>query len=229
MIITISRQAATNGGLIGRLVAERLGLRVFDREVVDEITRRTQIEPNVVNPFDEAVLSPVQSILWEWRNSINERIYGRYLRQALKRIADEDNAVIIGRGANFVLRCARCLHVRIIAPLALRIGIYRTAFPDVPDEEAAKRIHTEDRNKARFVRAVFHEDIDDPRHYDLVLNLAGLTPETSIELIATAANSREERKLPPESQATLPNHVRIMSRHRRPARPGVVEHYRFKP
>ena len=225
MIITVSRQAATNGGLIGRLVAERLNMRVFDRELVDEVARRLHVEPNIVNPFDEATLSPVASMLWEWRTSVNEQIYGRYLRQALQRILSEDNAVIIGRGANFVLRCSRCLHVRIVAPLVLRSAIYRTIY-DVTDQEARRLIQLEDHAKAQFVRTLFHVSIDDPEQYDMVLNVAGLTPEMATELIVHAATLRGSEQLPVEPHATLPQHIEVMARHRRPVRPEIVERNR---
>lgn len=229
MIITISRQAATNGGLIGRLVAQRLGLRVYDRELVDEIARRMHVDPNLILRFDEATLSPVESILLEWRRSVNESIYLRHLRQALERIRDEGDAVIIGRGAGFVLHGPDCLHVRIVAPLNLRVGIFRTVYPEVTEREALQQIKEEDREKARFIRTQFHASIDDPVQYHLLLNVGGISPELAVELIASAAQSRAGAKLPPEPQALLPEHVRIMSRHRRPAQPGVVEHYHFEP
>ncbi len=227
MIITISRQAATNGGLLGRLAAARLGLRVYDRELVDEIARQMAVDPQIINHFDEVRLSPIQSLLWEWRASINEQIYVRYLRQALLAIQREGNALIIGRGANFVLQCPECLHVRIVAPMPLRVGIYRTAFPEVAEAEAKRRILAEDRDKRNVIRVLYHASIDDPLQYDLVINLAGLTPETTIEEIATAAAAREAVKLPVESRATLLRHMAIMTRHRRPAQPGMVERYQF--
>ncbi|MHB0939389.1 MAG: cytidylate kinase-like family protein [Armatimonadota bacterium] len=229
MIITVSRQAATNGGLIGRLVAKRLGLRVYDREVVDEIARRMQVDPHLVDRFDEVNMSPVQSILMEWRNSINESIYQRHLREALERIREEGDAVIIGRGGNFILRGPDCLHVRIVAPLDLRIGIYRTVYPEVTEREARQRINAEDREKARFVRTQFRAAIDDPVQYDLLLNVGSITPELAQELIEHAAKARAGQTTPPAPEALLPEHVRIMARHRRPARPGVVEQYRFEP
>jgi len=224
MIITMSRQAATNGGLTARLAAQRLGLRVYDREVVDEIARRMQVDPGVVVRFDEVTMSPVQSILMEWRNSINESIYQRHLREALERIREDGDAVIIGRGANFVLSGPDCLHVRIVAPLDLRVGIYRTVYPEVSEQEARQRIRAEDREKARFIRAQFKAAIDDPIHYDLLLNVGGIGPETAVELIEHAAKTRAGL-----TRSLLPEHLRIMSRHRRPARPGVVEEYYFEP
>jgi len=226
MIITVSRQAATNGGLIGRLVAERLGFRVFDRELAEEIARRMQLDPKIVASFDESVLNPVESILTEWRSTINECIYRRYLCEAFERIRREGNAVIIGRGANFVLHGPTCLHVRIIAPMGLRTGIYRTVYPEVSAGEAERRIHDEDQAKQRFIRCLFHQSIDDPQHFDLIFNLEGFTPELVIDMLVKAAESRLEPEAP---RCLLPEHVRIMSRHRRPVRLGEVEQYRFQP
>ncbi len=204
MIITISRQAATNGGLVGRLVAERLGLRVFDRELVDEVARRMQVDPNIVLQFDEMSRGLAQSLLWDWRARVSEELYVRSLRQAFNRIAAEDQAVVIGRGANFVLRCANCLHVRIVAPIGLRIEIYRSYF-DVPEQEAERRIRLEDREKAAYVRRLFGGEIDDAENYDLVINLAGLTPEMATELIARAATLRATAHLAPSPKRPLSN------------------------
>lgn len=226
MIITISRQAATNGGLIGRVVAERVGLRVFDRELVDEIARRMQVDPNIVFQFDEVSHGLVQSLLWDWRTHVNEEMYVRFLRQALHRIAMEDNALIIGRGANFVLHDAHCLHVRIVAPIILRIEIYRSYF-DVDEHEAERRILQEDHEKHAFARRLFGEDIDKPENYDLLINLAGLTPEMTAEIIIHAAQLRTSAHLAPEPRATFKQHVEVMTRHRRPVRPEVVERHRL--
>lgn len=222
MIITVSRQAYSNGSLVGRLVGERLGYPVFDRELVDEMARLLQVEPKVVSRFDEATLHPVEAMLLEWRESVNEQSYRRYLRQALERIAEQGDAVIIGRGANFVLRGPDTLHVRIIAPLSLRIGIYRAGH-DVSERGAGRAVHAEDRARARFVRSLFSQSVEDPMHYDLVINLAGMTPDMAADHIVHAAKLRASNHVPPEPRAMLPLHVEIMSRHRRPVRPEIVK------
>ena len=167
----------------------------------------------------------MQSLLWDWRAHVDEELYARYLRQALNRISANDQAVVIGRGANFILHCSKCLHVRIVAPIGLRIEIYRSYF-DVTEREAERRIRLEDREKAAFIRRLFGGDIDDPENYDLVINLAGLTPEMVTELIAHAAQLRAAAHLAVEPKATFKQHVEVMTRHRRPVRPEVVERHR---
>jgi len=109
----------------------------------------------------------------------------------------------------------------------LRVEIYRSFF-DVTEHEAEKRIRLEDREKAAFVRRLFNGDINDPENYDLVVNLAGLTPEMAMELIIQAAKQRVAAQLTVEPKATLKQHVEVMTRHRRPVRPEVVERHRVK-
>ena len=98
------------------------------RNWFDEIARRMHVDPHIVFQFDEVSHGLVQSLIWDWRAHVNEDVYARYLREAINRIAAEYYAVIIGRGANFVLHCSKCLHVRIVAPLGLRTEIYRSYF-----------------------------------------------------------------------------------------------------
>lgn len=222
MIITISRQAATNGELIGRLVANRLSAPLFDREVVEEVARRLHMDPELLREFDEATINPIQSIILEWRSSVNEVIYERHLRRALQEIAARGPVVVIGRGANFVLKGAQVLNVRLVAPLELRMGIYVAAHQVAP-AVARREIHRLDAERAHFVRTFFHHDIDDATQYDLVINLAEFPPESAAELIIRAARINAAAGLPGEARASLPQHIELMTRHRRHGRPGMVE------
>ncbi len=222
MIITVSREAYSNGSLIGQLVADELHYRVFDRELVDEMTRMMHVDPQVVERFDEATVNPVESVLLEWRASVNEQMYQRYLRRALHQIAVEGNAVVIGRGANFELSGPDVLHVRIIAPFALRTAIYR-ATHDVTAPVAEHAVHAEDAKRAHFIKQYYHHAVGDPELYDLTINLAHLTPEMAASLITGAAHRQAKLPRQPELLAILPQHIELMTRHRRPVRPGFVE------
>lgn len=219
MIITISRQAGTNGALIAQVVAERLGLRYYDKELVEEVACRLHADPKIVATFDEARPGAVHSIITEWRSSVNEMTYYRALRAALRRIGEEDNAVILGRGANFALRCLGCLHIRLVGPLELRASIYSNQH-DVAEAQARREIRDVDQRRARFIRQQYHAHIDDPAHYDLVINLVAIGPETAADFIIHAAEERMARTLPVEPKATLPQHLDIMLRRKRPLRRG---------
>lgn len=222
MIITISRQAATNGALVAQLVAERLGCPVYDRELVDEIARRMQVDPNVVMHFDEHTPGAVESLLWEWRSSINEDTYRRLLQDALGTIAQQGCSVIVGRGANFMLRRPDSLHARVIAPMELRIAMYM-AGNEASERDAKRYIQEQDQMRAQFVKRYFHRDIESPEGYDLVVNLEGLTPEMAADLIAQASKMRQSAHFAAGPKATMPQYVEILARHRKRPRPGMVE------
>ncbi len=211
MIVTISRQAATNGELIAQLVAERLSLKVFDEEIIDEVARRLHKEPETIKRLDESLINPVEAILMEWRESVSEQMYSRQLRAAVRSIARAGNAVIVGRGANFILRGCDCLHVRIVAPLDLRLGMY-VAGESVNEKEALEWIKRKDKLRHEFIRKYFETEIENLLNYDMVINLAGLPLENAVDIIVRAAEVQKGVKILDEPQATLPQYVELLGR-----------------
>ncbi|MEI6519874.1 MAG: cytidylate kinase-like family protein [bacterium] len=211
MIVTISRQAASNGELIAHMVAERLSLKVFGEEIIDEVARRLHKEPESIKRLDESLISPVEAILMEWRESVSEQMYSRQLRAAVRSIARTKNAVIVGRGANFILRGAECLHVRIVAQLDLRVGMY-VAGEGVNEKEALEWIKKTDKRRHEFIHKYFDAEIENPLNYDLVLNLGGLPLEQAVDIIVRAAIDKVQSKIPDEPQATLPQYVELLGK-----------------
>lgn len=211
MIITISRQAASNGELIAQLVAERLSLKVFGLEIIDEVARRLHKEPDTIKHLDEALISPIEAILMEWRESVSEEMYNRQLRAAVRSIARLGNAVIIGRGANFILRGSESLHIRIVAHLDLRVGMY-VAGEGCTEKVALEWIKKTDKRRHEFIHKYFDAEIENPLNYDLVLNLSGLPIEKAVDIIVKAAEVRKEVIIPDEPKAILPQYVELLGR-----------------
>jgi len=91
-------------------------------------------------------------------------------------------AVIVGRGGNFLTRgFPRGVHVRLVAPLELRIRAVADQT-GASEAETKKKIAAIDRDRARLVRDYFNADIDDPLQYDAVWN----TSTAPIDFIAAA-------------------------------------------
>lgn len=220
MIITISRQSATNGLLVAQLVAQRLGYHIYDSELVDEIARRSQIDPCILQRFDEMPINPVASILWEWRSSICPESYRRYVRETMRAVAREGNAIVVGRGGNFILHGPDFLHVRLVAPLDLRIAMY-CAGEHVTEAEARKWIKNQDERRAEYIRKYYNHSIDDPVCYDLSINLAGVTLEGAADIIVDTCRTRQQEHL--TSEQTIPRYKELLA-HRHPLhRPHVVQ------
>jgi CMP/dCMP kinase len=110
------------------------------------------------------------------------------VQQMIRALAAHGRVVIMGRGAQVVLRDApRTLHVRTVAPLEVRIRRV-AAHEAVGEREAARRIRQRDAAVARYLRHYYRIDWDDPRLYHLTLNTGFLGEAEVVRLILHAAS-----------------------------------------
>jgi len=99
-------------------------------------------------------------------------------------IGKHGKAVIVGRGANFVLPPERRFRVRIVAPLELRVQ--KVALDsDIPVDEAKRRVLRTDSDRSAFVRKYFNADISDPINYDLVINTEILSVNAATDILCS--------------------------------------------
>jgi cytidylate kinase len=100
-------------------------------------------------------------------------------------IGRHGRAVIIGRGANFILPADQQFRVRITAPQNLRIEHVARDF-NVSHDEAKRRIIRTESDRKAFVRKYFNADIADPMNYDLIVNTATLSVDNTVDVISAA-------------------------------------------
>ena len=220
MVITLSRQAESGGDEIARLIAERSGLALADRNILERIAHRAGVPVAHLTVFDEAMPGVIEAMVAEWRTSMSHGLYLRRLVQALVALERQGNALIMGRGAAFVLTDLGTLHVRVVSPMPCRVanlmerrGIYHV--------EAERLLRAADEARARFVRQSFDADIDAPDHYDLVLNTAELGTEAGAEIILLAAQRKALSRTTQEPPRDFISHMARFQR--RPHLPRVSE------
>jgi len=98
-------------------------------------------------------------------------IYLEHLMNVVGVIAKHGHAVIVGRGANFIIPPGECLSVRVVAPLELRVRNIAQVY-EVPVETARRRVLHRESRRAAFVKQSFHTDVANPDIYDLLVNTA---------------------------------------------------------
>jgi hypothetical protein len=213
-VITISREHGSRGVAIGARVAEHLGWWLVDDDLIVLVAQRAGIADDVVRPYDQEGFSRLRAFAQDCVALLEsltpplvgqtvgtpeemqlpgqlKRFYSaRYLhlaQQMIRALAARGRVVIMGRGAQVVLReSPRTLHVRTVATLPVRIA--RVARDEGVDErEAARRIRRRDRGAARYVRHFYRVDWGDPLLYHLILNTAALTEAEAVRLILQAA------------------------------------------
>jgi cytidylate kinase len=189
--LSVSRQFGAGGTGVARLVAESLGWQVFHREIVNSIARDERNRERILARLDERAVGAMS----DWLNhllvpgSVNRVAYVREVMEVMWAVARQGRAVLLGRGANWLLDPCCGLRVRVVAPLAKRVAAV-AASDGIDQAPAERRVRETDDRKAAFIRQVYGESIDDPLGYDLVVNTGDLEPEAATKLIVTALREK---------------------------------------
>lgn len=190
-VITISREPGSGGKIVAQGIAESMALDIFHQEVVHQMADSSQVSARLVETLDEKGLT----ILEDWINSLVKTRhlwpdqYLQHLMKVIGTIGKHGSAVIVGRGANFVLPREKRLSVRIVAPQQFRIENVAREY-GVPAEEAKRRVIRTESDRRSFVRKYFNSDIADPLNYDIVLNLGALSIQEAAKAVCAVAQSK---------------------------------------
>jgi cytidylate kinase len=186
-IITMSGEPGAGGRIVASRLADRLGLEIFHKEVINEMAKSADVSEKLIETLDERGLSTLE----DWISSlVHERHlwpdrYMQHLMKVIGTIGRHGRAVIVGRGANFILPPEKRFSVRIVAPQAWRIKNVSKEF-DIASEDAKRRVMRTESDRRAFIRKYFNADITDPTNYDLVINTAVLNVDDAVKVISSA-------------------------------------------
>jgi cytidylate kinase len=188
-VVTISRESGSGGTILAANLARTMGFDLFHREVIQEMAESANISTRIIETLDEKGLSVLEDSV---AAMIRERHlwpdeFLRYLMKVVGTIGKHGRAVIVGRGAQFILPQDENLKVRVIAPLAMRIQNVAHEL-DMADSEAQKMILKTDSDRRSFSRKYFYADVTDPLNYDLVINTARVHIDAAVKSIVAVLN-----------------------------------------
>lgn len=180
-VITISSEPGSGGRVIAQGLAKRLNIDLFDRDIVKEIAESAHISGIVIETMEKDRLSGIKDFI---SSLVNDRylwpgVYLDHLMKVVAAIASHGNAILVGRGANFLIPQEDRLSVRVIAPLEVRVKNVAKEF-GVTREEAKRRVINRENRRAAFIRQSFNADVADPRNYDLVVNTQRLDIDAAL-------------------------------------------------
>jgi cytidylate kinase len=199
MLITISRQYGAGGSEIAARVAQALGWRVVDNEVVERVAARAGVSPEDLAEREERVPTFIERLARTLVAATPELVVPpeaggtvpqleeadlvRITEAVVAEIAAEGKVVMVGRAASAVLTRQRdALHVKVVASRDYRI---RTAAQrlKVSPEEAGKVVDDSDKMRVRYHRQYYQRDWNDPVNYHMVLNTEALGVEGVVDVI----------------------------------------------
>lgn len=188
-VLTISRTMGSGARIIAEKLAEQLGWSIWGKELLDEVANDSQVSRRVVEAFDEKTHSEIELLVLGifGDHEMGGFLYARHLAAVLLSIAQLGNAIILGRGANFILKDA--LNIRIDASEEHRIK-NMVKFENISQEEAEKRIRKSDHDRYNFLVRTYGKSAVDQFRYDLVINMDEFTNDSAVEIIKTAIRER---------------------------------------
>lgn len=183
-IVTISHEMGSGGPEIGTALAQRLGYRYVDQELISEAARRYGLLEEKLSHLDEAKPS-----LFE-RFDAETRRYITVIQTALFEFAEADNVVLMGRGGQWLLRgIPHVLRVRVMAPFDHRVKRLAKKMSGQMGEGANPRtvtdmVRRDDTEKSGRMRYLYEVDLRDSALYEVVINTEKLIIEAAVEVLS---------------------------------------------
>jgi cytidylate kinase len=190
-LVTISREAGANGTSLGRIVAHKLGFELWDQELVHRVAEEKGAPEALVAAVDERARTRIQDLLAGilMGDVGTETEYLASLGRIFHSIAEHGSAVVVGRGAHFVLGSNEALRVRVVAPLADRVRVI-AATRRLGEREARAELERIDHERVTFNRHHYGRDATDPVAYDVVVNTGSFPLEAAADVVVAAYRAK---------------------------------------
>lgn len=179
LVITIARTHGSGGHDIGYMVAQRLGINFYDKEIISETAKKLGLEKEKVQQWDQET-----SIRSLGRDEAVFSAQSQIIRDAAK-----ESCVIIGRCADYVLRGRPyCLNIFIRCDEDFAVTFIRNK-DNLAEQQAREVIRLKNKARERHYAHYTNEKWQDPSHYDLVINTAKIGIESAADIICNAVNN----------------------------------------
>lgn len=195
-VLTVNREFCSGGGPIAQIIAERLGWKLLDKEIIDAIAYAAHVEPSAVRPYDERVSSWLRRLNQQAMRSAalaaglelgDDAVFDAYQtvkisQKIIEEAHTEGNHVIVGRGSQCVLQCRpHVFHVFVYAPLKQRIARLCASAEHYSHEAGIneksanleQRVRAVDVERAKYLQQYFGKHWNNPHLYDLMICARG--------------------------------------------------------
>ena len=191
-VICIGRQFGSGGHEIAVRTAERLGIRVYERELLHLARKYGELSAKLMESSDERATNPyLYQGVYEGNYHVirglpTSEVLFALQSHEIKRIAEEEDCVFVGRCADFVLRDsdAQLLRVFVSAPEGQRIR--RKMELECLSLSKAKRLVTKmDKQRRKYYEGYTGQVWGDPHNYDLNIDTSVIPISQAVELIVS--------------------------------------------
>ena len=198
-VITIARSYGSDGCAIAERLAKELNVRYLDKDIIPLVSVESGISEELLHKSDEKVSLGLLDIAKDRKydpefdradrtDDVSEHNLFRFQANTIRRLAEKESFVVVGRAADYVLQDRRYVFsVNIQAPFEDCVeGIMKRKFVDA--KTAVKDIRRINKEREQFYKTYTGKDWNDPLNYDLCINSARFTQDACIALIKKGAS-----------------------------------------
>lgn len=190
-VLTLSRELGAGETGFAPTLADRLGLRCYDRALLEQEAARLGIVEAEAEKIDEG---PAR-IFERFRPGGIHHRYFEILGQLMHELAARGEVLLVGRGGSCILGDhPRAFHVRLVAPMAVRVRRVME-YRWLAESPARELISETDERRRRFYQDYFATDWSDPLGYDITVN-SGRLSAAAVDLVEAAAGRAWGRRTP---------------------------------
>lgn len=181
-IITISREFGSGGKEIGKRLADELGYPYYDSEIITLLAKETGMTEKYLENISEKGIYPyafqfAKSFVTYSQMQINQTEILVAQTKILKQIAEKGNAIIVGRGADVILKEYNPMSIFVYASLDSKINRCREKVEqdrDLSDKELEKKIKEIDKNRRKFYSLISNNEWGRKENYSLCINTSNI-------------------------------------------------------
>ncbi|OQX22970.1 MAG: hypothetical protein BWK80_28450 [Desulfobacteraceae bacterium IS3] len=205
-VISISRQYGSGGWAVGEKVAARLRYRFVDQAMLDKVAHDAKVSVQSVQDIEKragdkwlAFFNELASSLAVVRHvpgvssEFDEEKYRVFLKRVIFEIAAQGDAVIVGRGAQMILKDRPdVIHVSLVAKDEDRIKALMKRY-GYDEKKADTVVYREEKKRLAFLRGFGVADPEDPVLYHAIINTSLVGDEGTADVICTLIEAHERK------------------------------------
>jgi cytidylate kinase len=206
-IVTLAARAGAGGNIVGPMVAERLGVSFLDRFITQGVAERAGVPEEVVAANEEQPRGGLSRLMASFsmlpppdgppvEGLANDESHLRIEVEEFISEASVNGGVILGRGANFVLRSRpEVLSVWLGGPRETRVLELMRA-ENLDRRTAERTVDSHDEARLGYVRRNYGSEREDPADYHLMIDSTALDLDTVVDIIVAASMARRRQAAP---------------------------------
>jgi cytidylate kinase len=191
-VITIGRQFGSGGHEVGVRLADKLGVKFYDKELVDMIAKEAGLEEQFLNEHDEKAPTPIYPVMPGFAMPIfyqqtpSDIVYTEQSK-LVRKLAEESDCVIVGRCADYVLKDYGSVNCFIYADIEDRVARKLTMVPEgleFTKEDIKKRIELVDKKRAKYYEYYTDRSWGAIGTYDICISTSKVGIDGAVDTIA---------------------------------------------